>query len=145
MVIDNSHEKIRRFTMADKKKEIIEIEETESKSEPVDEVRASLLDLSRRIMLAAVGAVVVAEEELGAFVDKLVERGELAEKDARKMMQEVLDRREKMEREHKAEKERNRPPAAATKADIAAINAKIAELTRQVDAIKGQPSEPAGK
>jgi len=115
---------------------------TAKEQEPVEEpahdetMHSGLLELSRKILLASIGAAVVAEEEITGFVNKLVERGEVAEKDARKMVREVLERRQKVERERKIEVEHDRPPALATKADIAALNARLNELAQQIKAMK---------
>ncbi|RPI51805.1 MAG: hypothetical protein EHM56_09100, partial [Chloroflexi bacterium] len=49
--------------------------------EPADERRGSLLDATRRMMLASIGAVAMAQDEMEAFVDRLVERGQIAEQD----------------------------------------------------------------
>jgi len=55
--------------------------------------RGTLYDVTRTILLAAVGAASLAQDELTHFVDRLVERGEMAESDARKLVKEVMDRR----------------------------------------------------
>jgi polyhydroxyalkanoate synthesis regulator phasin len=99
--------------------------------------RGALYDATRMIMLAAVGAASLAQEEMTGFVDRLVERGEMAESDARKLVREIMDRREKIERErHTQEQKASGGSAAATKADIEALTARIAELTRQVEEMK---------
>lgn len=104
-------------------------------AETVDK-RGSIFELSRTMVLAAIGVVAVAEDEITRFVDRLVDRGEIAEKDARKLIQEVIDRREKMVREKKEELQRNRPMTVATKADVEALNAKITELSEKIEALK---------
>jgi polyhydroxyalkanoate synthesis regulator phasin len=67
--------------------EIAEIEEMEE--------RNKLFELARKVALATVGAAALAQDELEDFVNRLVERGEIAEKDARKLMREVSDKRKK--------------------------------------------------
>jgi hypothetical protein len=42
-------------------------------------------ELSRKVLLAGVGAAVLAQDEISDFVDRLVERGEIAEQDARNL------------------------------------------------------------
>ncbi len=49
----------------------------------------------RKVLLAAVGAVVLAQEEIEDFVEKLVKRGEMAEKDGKKLLDDILARRRK--------------------------------------------------
>jgi poly(hydroxyalkanoate) granule-associated protein len=53
---------------------------------------ASLYLLARRVLLAGLGAVALSAEEAQAFVDKLVERGELAEVEAQKLIQDFQER-----------------------------------------------------
>jgi polyhydroxyalkanoate synthesis regulator phasin len=98
--------------------------------------RGPLYDATRTILLAAVGAASLAQDEVNAFVDRMVERGEMAEADARKLVREVIDRREKMLHDHKAKGKAGAGEAAASKADIEALTARIAELTRQVEELK---------
>ena len=51
--------------------------------------------LSRKVLLAGIGAAVLAQEEIENFVNRMVERGEIAEKDARQLAREIVDRWEK--------------------------------------------------
>ena len=108
----------------------------EVEKEAQESKRPGILDVSRKILLAAIGAAVVAEEEINTLVSRLVDRGELAEGDARKLVKEVFDRRESMAREKIAEVRRNRPVTVATKSDIEALNARITELTEKLEALK---------
>lgn len=100
-----------------------------------------LFDAARRVVLAAVGAVALASDEVESFVNKLVERGEIAEKDARKLMKEVTERTEKQikpaeqQMEKRFEEMRN-TLNIPTKADIDLLSSKIAELTAKVEALK---------
>ncbi|MCB0115928.1 MAG: phasin family protein [Caldilineaceae bacterium] len=58
---------------------------------------ASLYLLARRVLLAGLGAVALTAEEAQAFVDKLVERGEIAEADAQKLIEDFRERMKKSE------------------------------------------------
>lgn len=98
--------------------------------------RGPLYDATRTILLAAVGAASLAQEELNGFIDRLVERGEMAEGDARKLVREIIDRREKLERERKSQDLKASGSSSATKADIEALTARIADLTRQIEELK---------
>jgi len=98
--------------------------------------RGTLYDVTRTILLAAVGAASLAQDELTHFVDRLVERGEMAESDARKLVKEVMDRRERLERERKQQMEKQATGEGVTKADIEALTARIAELSRQIEELK---------
>lgn len=102
--------------------------------------RGGFTELSRKILLAGIGAAVLAQEEIERFVNRLVEKGELAEKDARKMIQEIMEKREKMEQERRAAAQKSRP-APVTQADIEALSAKIAELSRKIEELRKERSE----
>lgn len=110
----------------------LDVEEGEEKAD----VRSGIFDLSRKVLLAAIGAAVIAEEEINGFVGRMVERGELAERDARKLVKEISDRREKLVREKAEEVRRIRPVTVATKADIESLNLRIAELTQKIEDMK---------
>jgi poly(hydroxyalkanoate) granule-associated protein len=115
------------------------------------EEHGQLYKVTRKVVLAALGVVGMATDELEGFVDKLVERGEIAEKDGRKLVDEI---REKGEDRIKESRERvmkivgiepkdgeeveevlNRMDIP-TKADIKELSAKIAALTRKVEELK---------
>jgi len=49
----------------------------------------SFYDVVRRMMLAGIGAIALKHDELEEFVDKLVERGEIAKKDGEELMKEM--------------------------------------------------------
>ncbi len=49
------------------------------------EARSPLYEISRKILLAAIGAAVIAQDEVESFVNRLVEHGEIAEKEARQI------------------------------------------------------------
>lgn len=99
----------------------------------------------RRVLMAGVGAVALAQEEAEDFVNNLVERGEIAEKDGRKLVNELVEKR-RSKAEESAEnlssemdkrmenllKRMNIP----TKADIDELSKKVATLTRKVDDLK---------
>ena len=107
----------------------------------VKEEANPLFDAARRVVLAAVGAVALASDEVENFVNKLVERGEIAEKDARKLMKEVTEKTEKQmkpaekEIDKRLEEMRN-TLNIPTKHDIDALSNKVAELTAKVESLK---------
>jgi polyhydroxyalkanoate synthesis regulator phasin len=111
-----------------------ELEELEAMDE---EERSRFFQVARKVVLAGIGAVALAQDEVEDFVNKLVERGEIAEKDARKLLREVTDRRRRT-----AEKEMDRRlddllerMNVPSKADIDALGHKITALTRKVDVL----------
>ncbi|MEW6179346.1 MAG: phasin family protein [Chloroflexota bacterium] len=113
-----------------------------SEHEPLEETsgRSGFAELSRKILLAGIGAAALAQEEIERFVNRLVEKGELAEKDARRMIQEIMEKREKMEQERRAAAQKSRP-APVTHADIEALSAKIAELSRKIEELRKERGE----
>jgi polyhydroxyalkanoate synthesis regulator phasin len=111
-----------------------ELEELEAMDE---EERSRFFQVARKVVLAGIGAVALAQDEVEDFVNKLVERGEIAEKDARKLLREVTDRRRRS-----AEKEMDRRlddvlerMNVPSKADIDALGHKITALSRKVDVL----------
>jgi poly(hydroxyalkanoate) granule-associated protein len=107
----------------------------------VKEEANPLFDAARRVVLAAVGAVALASDEAENFVTKLVERGEIAEKDARKLMKEVAERTAKQIKPAEKQLEKRLEEVRSTldvptKADIDRLSDKIAELTAKVEALK---------
>jgi poly(hydroxyalkanoate) granule-associated protein len=109
--------------------------------EPAEEEVNPLLGMARKVLLAGMGAVVLTQEEMEKFVARLVERGEIAEKDGKKLVQDVLAKRKK--EAQKAEDELSKRIEEQldrlnipTKSDIEALSAKITALTKKVDELK---------
>ncbi len=100
-----------------------------------------MFEISRKILLAAIGAAALAQDEMKDFVDKLVERGEIAEKDGKKLMKEMREKRHKRfgkleEMSHKHIQEALDRMNVPSKKDMEALNAKITELTRKIEELK---------
>lgn len=104
----------------------------------------------RRVLMAGVGAVVLAQEEVEDFVQKLVERGELAEQDGRKL---ITDLREKRKSAQDSAQTRVQETGATvdrgmegmlgrmnipSKSDIETLSEKITTLSEKVDALKAE-------
>jgi len=93
------------------------------------------------MFLATIGAIAIAQEELEALVNRLVERGEMAEKDGKKLVQEMMDKRKskttKLEDElgKNVESVLNRMNIPS-KADVEALSQDIAALSKKVDGLK---------
>ncbi|MCB8984011.1 MAG: phasin family protein [Ardenticatenaceae bacterium] len=113
--------------------------------EEVNEEPNALLDAVRRVLMAGIGAVVLAQEEVEEFVNKLIERGEIAEKDGRKLINEVVEKRKKKAQDttQNAQDEVDKRLEGIldrlnipTKSDIDALNAKVTELTDKVESLK---------
>ena len=102
---------------------------------------ASILESLRRVLLASVGVVALTIDEMGELVDKLVERGEIAEQEGRKLVNELREKRKKTtdEAEDVAStrmREMMDKMDIPTKSDIDALSAKIATLSKKVDELK---------
>jgi polyhydroxyalkanoate synthesis regulator phasin len=110
-----------------KKKEEIKQEEEEKVS--------PLLNSLRKVLLASIGAVAVAQEEAEDLINRLVERGEIAREEGRKLMQDMMaKRRETVEakfdtRVESALQKMNVP----TKDDLKAVERKLDELNKKLD------------
>lgn len=132
---------------AEKAVEVVktEVAETTEKATP-------LFETVHRVLLAGVGAVALTTDEVQDFVDRLVERGEIAERDGRKLVKDVLSRRNGAEKqvekgvenasnmvEEQIEKILNRLNVP-TKHDIEELGKKIANLTKKVDDLKKTPA-----
>jgi poly(hydroxyalkanoate) granule-associated protein len=105
------------------------------------EEHSQLVESLRKVLLAGIGAVALAQDEIEDFISRLVERGEIAEKEGKKLMNEVVDRRKKDGK--KAEEEVTTRVEDAlkrlnipTKSDIDGLSNKIASLSKKIDELK---------
>jgi len=99
-----------------------------------DEQSSGLFTTARKVLLAAVGAAIIAEEEITSFVNRMVERGEIAEKEACQLVKEATERSRAIAQEKAAAKgRRRRRRAVATKAEIEALNSRLNELSERID------------
>lgn len=100
-----------------------------------------MLDAARKLFLAGIGAMAIAQDEIEEFLQKLIDRGEIAEKDGRKLMHEVMDKRKKHLQQTESELTRRIEGildrmSVPSKADIEALSEKITILTRKVEELK---------
>lgn len=117
-------------------------------SDNVSSAGGSLVEGLRRLLLASIGAVALSRDETEAFVNKLVERGELAQKDAERLLREVQGRMrqgrpqarkvgekvgERMEQGMEEFLNRLNIPS---KRDIDDLSAKIAQLAARVEELR---------
>lgn len=96
------------------------------------------VEATRKVLLASIGAVALAQDEIEEFIGKLIERGELAEQDGRKLMKEVVDKRKKTSKDAEEEVSKRVQEvldrlSVPTKADIDELSKKISTLTAKVD------------
>ena len=100
-----------------------------------------MYEATRKVVLASIGAVALAQEEVEQFISKLVERGEIAEKDGKKLVHEVMDKRKKETKKAEGEVDKRMEELLArmnvpSRSDIDALSAKITALTKKVDELK---------
>ena len=116
-------------------------DQIEITEEPTESTNTFLYGL-RRVLMAGIGAVALTQEQIEDFLDKLVERGEIADGDARNLLSDVLDRRKSMLQgsAKKAEEEYEKRVEGLlsrmnipTKGEIETLSKKIAELGDKVD------------
>jgi len=98
----------------------------------------SFYSLVRRMMLAGIGAIALKHDEHEEFINKLVERGEIAKKDGEKLMEEMRERRKKyMHGEetypHKKVAEILEHFSVPSKNDLNELNKKITNLEKKID------------
>lgn len=100
--------------------------------------RYPFFEMARKVMLASIGAFALAQDELEEFVNHLIERGELAEKEGKQLISEMREKRkaryEKAEAEIKKWLEKALAHTnLASKADVEALSKKVAELSKKID------------
>lgn len=105
-----------------------------------------MVAVARKVLLAGIGAVSLAQEEIENFVSQLVERGEVAERDGRRLLNDVLEKRKNQVKEVESDLESRIEDVLSrlsvpTKADIDALSSKIMSLTRKVDALRKESKE----
>jgi poly(hydroxyalkanoate) granule-associated protein len=112
-------------------------------------------EMLRRMLLASIGAVAITFDEAERFIQRLVERGELAQKDGEKVLNEMMERfrQQPQEMQSKAEDvggkvENNLEQfmgrmGVPSKRDIDELSAKVAQLAVRVEELRRTPGEPA--
>jgi poly(hydroxyalkanoate) granule-associated protein len=100
-----------------------------------------LYESLRKVLLAGIGAVAIAQDEIDDLIAKLVERGEIAERDGKKLIHEINERRKKESRKAEDQVSKRLEDVlnrmnVPKKSDIDALSEKIAVLTKKVDELK---------
>jgi poly(hydroxyalkanoate) granule-associated protein len=103
--------------------------------------RGHILEASRRLMLASIGAVALAQDELENLAQRLVERGQIAEQDSKRLIREIMDRRRQETERAEGQVEKRveellQRMNVPTKSDIETLSAKIEALSKKVDELK---------
>ena len=100
-----------------------------------------LFEAARKVLLAGIGAIALAQDEIEEFVNRLVERGEIAEQDGKKLIRELKDKRKKEAQQFQDEvtkrvEETLLQMNIPSKEDIKSLSDKIATLSKKVDELK---------
>ncbi len=103
--------------------------------------KSPLLGAVRKMMLAGIGAAALAQDEMEDFVNRLVERGQIAEADGKKLLKDMLERRKKDVQKTETELDKRVEEMLTrmnipTKSEIEALGQKIAALTQKVEELK---------
>lgn len=131
--------------------------------EAAQQTATGMVAAVRRVLMAGVGVVVLTKDEIEDFVARLIERGEIAEQDGRRLVREVLHRQREEAAEvadkvedvaEKVQEETGKQITRAesmldqriegilgrlnvpTKGDIDALSEKISLLAEKVDALR---------
>ncbi len=113
-----------------------------------------LLDSLRRVLMAGIGVVALAQEEIEDFVNRLVDRGEIAEQDGRSLINDILENRKQAldsRRQAVVETTRKASGRASSEVDqriegilhrlnIPTVN-EIDQLSNQIDALSKKIDE----
>jgi polyhydroxyalkanoate synthesis regulator phasin len=97
----------------------------------------------RKLVLASVGAVGVAQDEVNNLIERMVERGEITEKDARKLVSDAKKEFNKRRRsgQTKAEQEMEglmEKMNVPSKADIEDLTKQVANLSKRIEELKAE-------
>jgi len=120
--------------------EIVDVEVTEEVM--VENGQNPMLEMARKVLLAGIGVVALTQEEAEKFVNKLIERGEIAEKDGRKLIKDLMEKRKRKaaevqdEAEDELDKRMEEVLARmniASKSDIDSLNRKLTTLSKKLD------------
>jgi len=120
---------------------VTEAEQEHVFNEPEKKTEQPFFHTARKVLLASIGAAALAQDEAEDFINRLIERGEIAEKDGRSLANEIIEKRkrrfgkvedEATKRIEKALKRMNMP----TKADLEALSEKVAALSQKIDELK---------
>jgi poly(hydroxyalkanoate) granule-associated protein len=110
-------------------------------AEAAEKSQSQMTELVRKVLLATIGAAAIAQEEIEALINRLVERGEIAEKDGKKLMHEMMDKRKSKTSKMEDEVSKNIEGVLnrmniPSKADVEALSEKIAGLSKKIDELK---------
>ncbi len=139
--------------------EEIEVNVRQIDEKPPVNPSVQVFEIVRKLMLAGIGAFALSREEAEAFLNRLVERGELAQKDAQKLFEEAMESFRKTAMPQSDQVQTNLNNLAAqfetsfeqflnrlnipSKRDIDELSAKIAQLALRVEELRRAQETPA--
>jgi poly(hydroxyalkanoate) granule-associated protein len=139
--------------------EEIEVNVRQIDEKPPVNPSVQVFDIVRKLILAGIGAFALSREEAEAFLNRLVERGELAQKDAQKLFEEAMESFRKTAMPQSDQVQTNLNNLAAqfetsfeqflnrlnipSKRDIDELSAKIAQLALRVEELRRAQETPA--
>jgi poly(hydroxyalkanoate) granule-associated protein len=135
-------------------------------STPTPAPTVQMFELMRKLMLAGVGAFALSRDEAETFLNRLVERGELAQKDAQRIMDETVGRLRTVTKPQTTQVEQTLTNVTTqmsglssqmessleqflnrlnipSKRDIDELSAKIAQLAARVEELRRTQDTPA--
>ena len=124
-----------------------EVEVTVIEEEMAEKEANPFVEMTRKVLLAGIGAMALAQDEAEVFVERLVERGELAEKEGRQLLKDMVERRKEKAEALTSEAEHDLDVRVErilqrmnipTRNDINALSRQITLLTQKVDELKGE-------
>ncbi len=143
------------------------VEEIEVNVRQVDEPSApipnptQMVEVIRKLVLAGVGALALSRDEAEEFINRLVERGEIAQKDAQHLIDETVERLRKTTQPQTSQIQDNVSTISnqiesnlehflnrlniPSKRDIDELSAKIAHLAGRVDELRRAQDTPPAK
>jgi poly(hydroxyalkanoate) granule-associated protein len=101
----------------------------------------SIKESVHKWFLVILGAVTLAQEEVEGLVQKLIERGEIAEQEGKKLVRDATEKRKVQAKKAEDEVDKRIEEIVSrtgvpTKADIDGLSSQIAALTKKVDELK---------
>ena len=124
-----------------------EVEVTVIEEEMPEKEANPFVETTRKVLLAGIGAMALAQDEAEAFVNRLVERGELAEKEGKQLIKDMVERRKERAEsltsgaEHDLDVRVERilqRMNIPTRNDINALSRQITLLTQKVDELQDE-------
>lgn len=110
------------------------------------------LDFVRRSLYTYVGTLRMVEEQIGELIDTLVERGEIAEEEGRRLREELAQRTKELAEEGELEAGRGRGLDSVlqrlgipARADVDRLSAQLDQLTAKLDELIEERDEQADK